>query len=400
MKIWQIDYRISGAVPQRLFSELKDESINARGIFTQGENICLSAAFFQKRQLERALERNGWGFEITSRGIGIRLTEALLRRSGLVVGAAICAAFIIGAKNYALSIEVLTDNEDIRAEVLRLLDENGAYIGAYIPELECIELERILKQQAEGISWAGISITDSTLIVDVIENIDKPQKHYERMPSNLVASHSGVIEEVALKNGRLVKTVGSGVLKGEVIVSGSIPIERTVVREDESGGKILVKEESEKYVRSIGEIYGTYTDVQTFEQKYSETSLVHSGERASLKRLRIFGAEIPLYLKKPDSLCISEESYTPFTVLGEDTPIGIAVTDYEKCSFSTVIYTEEQAAERVRELKEKYERNFLSDCEIRGCSEQLSFKEDRAVLTVSYELYGCMSEEKQFFIKK
>lgn len=401
MKLWQIEHKLTGIAQQRLFAALKEEGINARGISQHGEEICLSVGFHQKRLLDHIAERLGFECEVVAKGKGVILAETLRRRCGLVIGAAICAALFIIIKNFTLSIEVLTNSEDIRTDVLRLLEENGVTTGTYIPDLECVELERVLKQQVKGISWAGISITDSTLIVDVIENTPEPQKTYERMPSNLVASHNGVIEEVSLKNGQLVKTIGSGVLKGEVLVSGTIPIVKTVVKENEtSGEKMLVTEQSEKYVRSVGEIYGSYTEVQTFEQKFAETSLVHSGERASLKKLKIFGIEIPLYSQKPDSLCIKEESYSPFMLFGEQTPIGILTEDHEKCCFSTVIYTEEQAAEHVRTLKERYERNFLSDCEIRGCSEQLSLEEDRAVLTVTYELFGLMSEEKQFFIKK
>ena len=47
-----------------------------------------------------------------------------------------------------------------------------------------------------------------------------------------------------------------------------------------------------------------------------------------------------------------------------------------------------------------YEKNFLGDSEIKKRDEQLTYTSDKAILTVKYEIYGKMTEEKQFFIKK
>ena len=140
--------------------------------------------------------------------------------------------------------------------------------------------------------------------------------------------------------------------------------------------------------------------MQTFTQPLSEVSLVHTGNTLTLRSLRIFGAELPLYTQRPQGYSTVSEEYTPLELFGEETPVGVGKEECELCSFSTVRYTEEQAAERTRVLKRNYEKNFLSGCEIRSSSEQLSFENGSAVLTVTYELYGKISEEKQFFIKK
>lgn len=400
MRAWYISLEMTGVPSARVLTELAKSHITAREITADGDRVTLSVRMIQLRAVRRFAASLGAEVRETERGFLAAAVKGVLPRSGLLIGAAAWAAFMFVAKDYALSIRVLTDDERIRADVLRLLAENGCPTGAYIPDLDKAGMERLLKQKAEGVSWAGISITDSTLIVDVYGDDPQPQMFYDRMPSDLVATRDAVVGKIEVLDGQLVTTMGSGVVRGDKLVSGRIPVTKKVVKDDPVLGRVIAEEQSEKYVRSLGKIYGVYTDVQTFEQPLAETSLVHTGSTLTLKRLRVFGMEIPLYAERPQGYSTVSEGYSPLTLFGEETPVGVASEECELCSFSTVRYTPEQAAERTRRLKQLYEQNFLSECEIRSCSEQLETADDRVRLTVTYEIYGLISEEKQFFIKK
>lgn len=395
MNIGIITYSLLCPAPPRLFAKIKSEKIEAYNISQSGESITLSVSCFQKRRFERICRELKTEYKIISVNGLYRLLGLLKKRLGLAVGAAVCAAFMLIVQNYAISIEVLTDDDEIRKDVMTVLYDNGIKPWTYIPSIDYINVERALKQSVDGISWAGISITDSTIIVDVIENIPEPQKHYERMPSDLIATHNAVIEEVELYNGQLVKTIGSGVLRGETIVSGTVVKEQTKVVDGE-----LVTEQNEKYVRSIGRIFGTYTDVQTFEQPLTDTKIVVSGKEISKNYLSVFNTEIPLFLKNLNGFYTEDEQYKPLKIFGEETPVGICTKTYNKYSFEKVIYTKEQAKALADEMRKKYEQNFLYECEIRSRKTDVKYTENSVVLTVTYEIYGQISEESQFFIKK
>ena len=396
-----VRYRIISDNHARLFQKLREERIKTFDITDKDDMLFISVTIRFSQKLKKLLDQSECVYETVSKGALIRLFDLSMKRSGLCIGAVICTAAVLTAKDRTLDIKVLTDNKDISSSVMTIMKENGAGIGSYIPGINKPKIERLLKQKAEGISWAGISITDSTLTVDVIENIPQPPKHCERMPSDLVAAHDGVIEKVEILNGRLEKTIGSGVVKGEIIVSGKIPEKRTtVIKDEETGLRTVRTEESTRYVRSIGEVYGTYTDTQVFEQSYNDTRLIRSGQDRHLKSLRLLGIEIPLYIKDTDGLLLSDEKTTDFAAAGIRIPIAICDRTYEKCTFSTVIYSKEQAAEIARRTSRTYEKNFLGDSEIKKRDEQLTYTSDKAILTVKYEIYGKMTEEKQFFIKK
>ncbi len=394
-RVFLVSYKLENDCGQRLFRELERAGVEAYGIVSEGETLRLSVAGWSAKRFEALLSELDIEFERTAVGALCRLPGIMKKRAGLLVGAVVCAAAVIAARSFVINIEVLTDSEEIRAGVMNVLKENGVGTGSYIPGIRCAELERSLKQCVEGISWAGISKTDSTIIIDVIDNISKPERRLDRLPSDLVAKHSGTLDKIELYDGLLKLAPGSGVVKGETIVSGRIPQTKTVLREGKP-----VTEYGERYVRSIGTAYGTYCDVQTFEQPYSETSLVMNGSRDDRSYLELFSAELPLFIGGGDGLCRETVSSSPLVIFGRELPVGLKRVRREGFSFRTVNYTREQASRRAERLMDNYERGFLSGERILSKETNIDYGTDSAVLTVKYELYGVMSEERQFFVKK
>lgn len=395
MELMRYHYSVICAETQKFFSSLKQQKINAYNISEKNSIVTLDIAFSEKRRFEKLCADIGAQAEIISKGRLIRAFEKAKKRSGLAVGAVICMAAMAIVKNYAVDIEILSDDEQIKASVMNVLYENGIAPGAYIPSIDLVKTERELKQNVGGISWAGISVTDCTLTIDVIEKLPQEKAANERMPSDLVASHDGVIEDIEIYNGLLVKPLGSGVLKGDVIVSGKIPIKKTELQDDK-----FVTFDTVKYVRSVGKIYGTYEQTQVFEQPLTDTKLTVTPKTKNEKYLNVFSCKIPLFFKAPSGFYITEENYQPLEILGVQTPVGITTAALNEYSFETTYYTKKQAKALAAQQRERYEKNFLADCEIKSRHTDVEYKKDRVVLTVKYKIYGEMGEESYFFINK
>lgn len=395
MNIARLYYKIVCPSPSAFFKAAKRGSLELRSVTTQGEEMSLYIFFPQKRLFEEICAETHTEAELVSAGAAYLLPRMLKRRIGIAIGAAICAGFMLAAQNYVISVEVLTDDPQIRSEVKHMLAENGVKVGAYIPSIKCVNIERMLKQRAEGVSWAGITLTDCTVIVDITEEIPKAEQHTERMPSDLIATHDAVIESTELYNGELVKTIGSGVLRGEKLVSG------TLIREEakEIAGK-TVTESTEKYVRSIGKIYGTYKESVTFEQPLIERKMIVSDEKTEKRYLRIFDAEIPLFISRPRGNYTEDEEYSALRIMDEQTPVGLKTVTYSKYGFENVIYSKKQAEKLAEEKMKIYEANFYKNCEIRKRDKHYECENGSVYLQVDYEIYGVISRESKFFIKK
>ena len=395
MSAFSLHYKYLCPSSARFYDKMSSALVEMYGITQSEDEISFGISFRKRKTAEQIMSDLGGEFCIVGRGFICSAAFKAKKRLGLFIGAAVCIAAILILQSFVVNIEVLTDDEEIRSQIMSVLYDNGIGVGSYIPDISLVKLERELKQRADLISWAGISTADSTLIIDVIENIDAQDFANERMPSNLIASHSGVIEDVELYNGQLVKTIGSGVVKGETIVSGEVTTEKTKVVDDE-----LVTVEETKYVRSIGAVYGTYTDTQTFEQSYLDTNIIVSPETFTKKWLSVFNVDIPLFLTSADGFYMQQEEYSALEFLGEQTPVGIKSVTYNEYSFERVLYTKEQALEQCKELMKNYEENFLSECEIKSVQTDISYEDYKAVLNVSWEVYGLMSRESQFFAQK
>jgi similar to stage IV sporulation protein len=212
----------------------------------------------------------------------------------------------------------------------------------------------------------------------------------------LVASHDAVIEDIELYNGMFVKTVGSAVVKGDILVSGTVVKKKTTY--DENGQPVT--QTKEKYVRSLGKVYGTYTDVATFFQPYRDVKLTVSDKVKRQNFLCVFSAQIPLSFRAAKGFYTESEEYSPLTVLGDELPVGIKSVELSKYSFTSILYSREQALAAAQEKSRLYEQNFLSDCTVKSVQESAEYSDEGVTLTVSREVYGVISEESEFFIKK
>ncbi|MBQ1538764.1 MAG: sporulation protein YqfD [Ruminococcus sp.] len=391
MKLTYIRYRAVCPSEQLLFRRLRENGINAEGIVTRGGEVFFSAAFTQKKLIVKTLRGLNCEWSECGQGMIVRLARRLGRRWGLIAGAVVCGIVLISSQYYVINIEVLTDDPEISERVNEVLGECGISAGTYIPSIERVKAERTLRQKVEEISWAGITLADSTVIVDVLENIPEPKRADDHCPSNLTAKYDAVIDKLDILNGTAVKTSGSGVVAGEILVSGIVPVEH--ITRDKEGRPVT--EMTEKYVRSIGNVYGSFSITESFTQPLSDTKLVYLPKEVRRYSLRLFSAEIPLTGRQPKGMLSRTEK---LRLISDELPVGIRSYTFTPYSFSTVIYNRKQAEQAARDMEKRYVRNFLDSYEVRGRRERITETADGVTLTVTYDLYGVISEEKPFYI--
>lgn len=323
------------------------------------------------------------------------LLSRFKKHIGVISGLALIIVLCIILSNFVFRIKILCDDDTVKKDILAVLKENDAGTGSYIPNLNCVFLERELKQKVEGISWAGISISGSTLTIDIVENIPKPKIQSSRLPSNLIARRDAVIDKVEVFDGQLETTVGSAVLKGETLVSGVVVNEKVRYEDGKE-----VKDTHTKYVRSLANIYGTFEETINIFQPFKDTQKTVSDKTINRRYLKLFDIDIPMFISFPEGEFEYDTDYDNFSVFGFDFPIGIKKVSLNEYEFEDIILTENEAEELAYEKLEKYKNNFFSDYEIKNEDIQKKITDEGIELTAVFTLYGNVGEENEFFIEK
>ncbi|MGN0601326.1 MAG: sporulation protein YqfD [Oscillospiraceae bacterium] len=347
------------------------------------------------KEIKALLQELNFEYRILKkRGIFLKVLR-LLRHKGIILGALAVLIACIVLSNFVFRFNILCDSEETKEAILAVLNENGVEPGSYIPSLNLVYLERELKQKVEDISWAGISVSGSTLTIDIVKNIPEPESRKIRLPCNLIATCDAVIDKIELYDGQLMTTVGSAVTKGDVIVSGTV-VNENISYED---GK-EIKDIDTKYVRSLANIYGTFEKTVVINQPYSDTKKTVSDNVIKKRYLKIFDLQIPLFLSIPEGNYESSSQYNGIVIFGKDIPVGINTVSFSEYSFTENKYTEKETEQMAAEKLKKYEKNYFGDYEIKDVKTNERKTEEGIVLTAVYTLYGEIAKEAEFFIEK
>lgn len=390
-----VKFQVIGVNYSRFYNEIIKENLPCRSLVETKGVLTFSISVEYSKSIKRICNELNLEWKIIRKKGLFFTAKRLWLRKGILIGAFAALVFCIILSNFVLRFKILSDNNNIKEDILAVLKENGVEPGSFIPNLNYVKLERELKQKVDGISWAGISTSGSTLTIDVVENIEKPETRKTRLPSNLISKKDAVIDKIELYDGQLMTTVGSAVLKGETLVSG------TVVNEDVSykdGQEI--KDVSTKYVRSFAKIYGSFYETVVIEQPFVDQKIKISEKNIYKTYLDIFDLQIPMFFSIPEGSYLNESNYHGLSFFGHDIPLGINKVRLNEYEYENDTYSEEEAKNLARDKLSKYEKNFYKEYEIQEYDIKEDITDDGVKITAVYKLHGDIGEETEFFISK
>ena len=93
------------------------------------------------------------------------------------------------------------------------------------------------------------------------------------------------------------------------------------------------------------------------------------------------------------------EKNIPLMIFGKKLPISIEQIVYQEYDTTQIEYNSDEAKVNLKEQKERYEKNFLSDVEI--INQKLTEKKTETAIewTVSYTVSGDIGETKELYLK-
>ncbi len=231
-----------------------------------GVSLSFTAPNYKKVKKE-AFERE-IKFEIAEKKGLPFIFERYKYRHGIVLGIILAIALVIVSQRFVWSVDVKGNESLTSAEILSLLKDEGFGIGSYIPTANTDRIENKMLIDTELISWMSINIIGTHAEVQIREYERQNNKLNESvLAANIVASKSGIIEDVRVYQGNVVVSAGTYVEKGDLLVSGLYDSERVGFRYTRASGEIMARTTSEFLIKIPYE-YVTYE--YTGEQYYDK----------------------------------------------------------------------------------------------------------------------------------
>lgn len=267
-------------------------------------------------------------------------------RYGIAIGLLAFALFVTIMSNYIWRIEVQGNEMVPSSEIYHIAEELGIKRGAFIPALDLSSIERKALLRLGDLSWIGLNRNGSQITIAVKERVKAPDVVSETSPCNIVAAKSGQIIYAEVRSGQMLKALKDTVKAGEIIVSGLV---------DDGTGQIL-------YKHSDAVIIAQYPVNKEFSMSYTQTIQRPTGKVINRSYLKVAGISLPLFFALPlQGDYEYSESNESISILGFDTPFGLKKGRYMEFTDEEVIYTQDEAKQKLLAEIKVYEETLLKD---------------------------------------
>lgn len=240
-----VSFRAQGRSPERLLNLTAQRGVllwNVRPSPQGLEGEMAARDYRRIRPLARkaavrttVLKKSGFPF----------LAAAYCGRAGLAVGAALGAALLVFLSQFLWTIDVVGQEHVSEARLRTLLAESGVKTGALCRGVDAGQVKRDILLKVEDISWLSVNIVGCHANVEIKEKTRKPENDGDT-PCNLKAKEDGVITKITVGEGVTEVKKGSGVAKGDLLVSGVSAAREGTVRYLHAEGEIMADVISEK----------------------------------------------------------------------------------------------------------------------------------------------------------
>ncbi|MCL2698495.1 MAG: sporulation protein YqfD [Oscillospiraceae bacterium] len=284
------------------------------------------------------------------------------KRYGIFFGAVSFIGIIVLMSNFVWDIKV-HGNADVSAQqIIEVMEKHGIQNGVNIFKYDSEKAELALVLELDRLAWVNIERHGSRINVNVSERLEiEDNKIPVTTPCNVVAVKTGVIVDAEVYRGRLLSEPGSGVNRGDVIVSGVV---------EDGAGNIILSHASAKIIAECEDSAEFFVPFTSLEKK-------NNGKVTKNNFIVLLGHAFPMFMieSKPENAVYSEEMRVP-TFFGLRLPYRKKTEIYTHYDYVEVTIGQVTALERLKRQIELYRQNFYGDSEIVSFDEKYYVQED------------------------
>ena len=134
----------------------------------------------------------------------------------------VVAILIFGLTRFVWNIDIKCDGEFDKNKIINILSKNGIEEGKLISRIDTGKTINDICMNNEDISWCGIKIKGTNVIVSLEKAILKEEIIDENAICDIVAKKEGIITKITARNGTAVVKEGDLIKEGDVLISNLI----------------------------------------------------------------------------------------------------------------------------------------------------------------------------------
>lgn len=216
--------QVSGHRPERMLNILAREGI----WFTRAERSLENAIAFTvlHGDLNRTRQLAGQAYfdTLLLRHAGLpSLAHRVRRRFALYLMPPLCLLAVFILSMFIWEIEITGSETVSDAQLLSVLEENGIGIGTFGLTIDRELLRDRVIAALPKISWMTVNVNGCKAEVIVRERVERPKTIDLKAPTDIIAAKTGLICEMSVFEGSKHAEKGDTVLKGELLISGTMP---------------------------------------------------------------------------------------------------------------------------------------------------------------------------------
>lgn len=310
-----VDFTASGKFPERFINITAKNGVNIWNPVPAKNAISASMYLSDYKKIRTLAKKSRVKTKITAKHGMPFIVNRYKARTGLFAGAVFGIILCIFLSNFIWSVKISGTEEISNTYLESLLSDNGISVGVWKNNLDVDQIERNIQRKCGDVRWMSINITGSLVTVEVKEIYKKPKLDTSKNPCNVKAVKDGVITRIQAYNGKPVVTKGSGVVNGQVLVSGL----------DET------KQGDMRYLRANAKVFADITEQRTLSIPKKITYSTATDNYVDRKNLKF------LWIDFPCNLAFESYENSVSTVHGENLfindvvlPVGFKIqTDRE-----------------------------------------------------------------------
>ena len=225
------------------------------------------------------------------------------RRYGLMFGFVIFIVILnlLGASMW--NVKVSGSVNITEEQIIDFLNKNNVRYGDSVKKIDTDILRQKLILSFDSVAWASINKQGSVLEVNITEFESNDEIS---SPYNIVAECDGIIKRLDISKGNVNVKVGDTVTKDQILVSGVI---------NSNYGNF--------FIEPNGEVIAEIKKKEIIEVKKIQKEVFYSGEFKNQYAVEIMGVAIPLSIKSEKGLFESQNSVKKMKIFGGEIPIKI-----------------------------------------------------------------------------